>query len=91
MGQLRSKSGALTRKPFNPLCLSESWGKLMSRLLMKLLILIFALCLLVLSMVGCNAGDENPVTPEKMQQISNSQDRGNFQPKGTDQSPGQTR
>ena len=56
---------------------------------MNKLFLISALCALLFTMIGCNAGDENPVTPEKMQEISNSQDRGNFQPKGTDQSPGQ--
>lgn len=39
--------------------------------------------------VGCDAGDENPVTPEKMEQIRNqtNEQRANFKPDSS-QRPG---
>jgi hypothetical protein len=49
----------------------------------RILIASSILAALVIPMVGCSAGDENPVTPEKMEEIRNKQasERENFRPR----------
>lgn len=46
----------------------------------------------VSALVGCDAGDTNPVTPDKMEQIrqKDANSRGSFQPKGGDAPTGTT-
>jgi hypothetical protein len=54
--------------------------QLLSRTLLAAAILAGSTTLLI----GCAAGDENPITPDKMEEIRKQEanQRGNFQPKG---------
>ncbi len=55
----------------------------------RALYMLLCLSFMSLAATGCNAGDENPVSPEKMEEIrqKTNTDRANFKPPETGQRP----